>query len=224
MAERQLQGTTTIEHDAVRRERERHWPGPGRGADRAALSPGPAQGPLPDATTVPDITLSTARGPAGRVALVAVLVAVVGAWGGLAAFAGPALGFSADGTRSWYWNTAHAVLWFAPGAAAVTLAALVLGFVPSTRRGRGRLVTASAGLAVMACGAWFVIGPAAWPALHPATAVFTPASPLRELAYQVVYSLGPGSLLLAFGGMVAGWGWRRRGVAPSSPRGRALLA
>ena len=164
-----------------------------------------------------DITLAASPGPAGRLALTAVLVAVVGAWGGIAAFAGPALGFSADGTTAWYWDMAHAVLWLVPGAATVALALAVLGFVPSTRRGRGRLGTAAAGMAIIACGAWFVVGPTAWPTLHPSTAVFTPASPLRELAYEVVYSLGPGTLLLALGGMVAAWGMRCRARRDSSP-------
>jgi hypothetical protein len=35
-------------------------------------------------------------------------------------------------------------------------------------------------------------------------AVFASASPLRELAYCVVYPLGPGSLLLALGGFALG--------------------
>jgi len=189
MADRHPEGTSLIEHDAV----------------------------PPGAASVPDIALMASPGPAGRVAFVAILVAVVGAWGGSGAFAGPATRFSADGTSAWHWNMAHALLWLVPGAAAVLSAFALLALVPSTRRDRGRVGTAAAGVAVVVCGARFVIGPVAWPALHPSTAVFTPASPLRALAYRAVYSLGPGSVLLALGGMVLAWGLRRRAPSPARP-------
>ncbi|HUI02297.1 MAG TPA: hypothetical protein VLZ77_02065 [Acidimicrobiales bacterium] len=221
MADRHPDATTVMEHDAVRRERERHGARHARGAAAAGESPVDEERPRAAAGAVPDITLTAARGPAGRVAFVALLVALVGAWGATVAFTGPAMGFSADGTAAWHWDTAHALLWLAPGAAAVLAAVALLGLVPATRGGRGRLGTATAGIAVVACGAWFVIGPVAWPVLHAAAPVFRPARPLRELAFQVVYSLGPGSLLLALGGAAAAWGMRRR--APSSARPVSLV-
>jgi hypothetical protein len=147
----------------------------------------------------------------------------VAAWGGIVPFLGPAIRFSGDGTPSWFWDAPHALLWLVPGAVAFVAAVAVLGFVPTTRRGRGRVSTAAAGFAMAICGAWFVVGPLAWPVLKSSAGVFVPASPLRELDYQIAYSLGPGMLLLLVGGMVIGWGLRRRprrreaslGTAPS---------
>ena len=74
-------------------------------------------------------------------------------------------------------------------------------------------------------GAWFVLGPLAWPVIQRSAGVFVPAGPLRELDYQLAYSLGPGMLLLALGGMVIGWGLRgrqsRRTAAPDDVVPRA---
>ncbi|MGH9304537.1 MAG: hypothetical protein ACRDZ5_09020, partial [Acidimicrobiales bacterium] len=53
------------------------------------------------------------------------------------------------------------------------------------------------------CGAWFVIGPLAWPVLEGAH-VFVGASPLVELTYWIGYSLGPGLLLAMLGGLSMG--------------------
>ena len=171
----------------------------------------------------PSVTLP--RGPSGRLAVAGGFALVIAAWGGLVPFLGPAIQFSGDGTPSWFWDAPHALLWLVPGAVAFVAAAAVLGFVPTTRRGRGRFSTAAAGFAMALCGAWFVIGPLAWPVLKSSAGVFVPASPLRELDYQMAYSLGPGMLLLLLGGMVIGWGLRRRprrreaafDPAPSAP-------
>jgi len=152
----------------------------------------------------------TVTGPAGRLAAVGTWIVVVGAWGGLAPFLAPALGLSADGRPSWLWDLPHALLWLVPGAVACLAGAAVLGHVPATRRGRGRVGTGAVGLVVLACGAWFVIGPSAWTILKTSAAVFVPADPLRALVYRVVYSYGPGLVLVLFGGLVMGWGWRGR--------------
>jgi hypothetical protein len=53
------------------------------------------------------------------------------------------------------------------------------------------------------CGAWFVMGPVAWPVLEHSR-VFVGASPIHELAYWIGYSLGPGTLLAALGAFVLG--------------------
>ena len=183
----------------------------------AAPDPGVASPVRANAAVTPTVTVL--RGPSGRLAVAGVCALAVGVWGAIVPFVGPAIRFNADGTPSWFWNLPHALLWLAPGAAAVVAAAAVLGFVPLTRRGRGRVSTAFAGFIMAVAGAWFVIGPLAWPVMKASAGVFVPAGPLRELDYQLVYSLGPGVLLLLFGGMVIGWGLRRR---PS--RGESLGA
>jgi hypothetical protein len=139
-----------------------------------------------------------------------VLIFLVGAWGGIVPFVGPAFGYSADGSPSWTWSLAHTLLWVVPGAAACVGAIGSLGLVRRFTRGRGRLGAAAAGLVVAASGAWFVIGPVAWPVLERSAGVFVPASPLRALSYEVGYSLGPGVILVLLGGMLLGWALRGR--------------
>lgn len=141
----------------------------------------------------------------GGLVVVGLATLLVGAWGGIVPFAGPALGFSATGTGAWHWSLSHALLWLAPGAVAVACGLVMLGLVPRALAGTGRVGAAATGLVVAACGAWFVVGPAAWPVLQHTGRVFVPASPMRELAYVVGYSLGPGVLLCMFGAFAMGW-------------------
>jgi hypothetical protein len=140
--------------------------------------------------------------------MAAVLIFLVGAWGGIVPFVGPSFGFSADGSPSWTWNLAHALLWVAPGAAACLGAIGSVGLIRRFTRGKGRLGAAGAGLLVAVSGAWFAIGPVSWPVLERSAGVFVPASPLRELSYQAGYSLGPGLLLVLLGGILLGWALR----------------
>jgi hypothetical protein len=153
-----------------------------------------------------------------------VLMLLVGAWGGIVAFVGPTFGFSADGSSSWTWNLMHALLGVAPGAAACAGAVAAFGLIPRFARGRGHIGAAGAGLLVALAGAWFVVGPVAWPVLQRSAGVYVPASPLRELAYQVGYSLGPGVLLTLLGGITFGWAFRGRRTAEERPARGARLA
>jgi len=86
----------------------------------------------------------------------------------------------------------------------------MLGLVPRALAGLARLGSAATGLIVAACGAWLVIGPLAWPVVERSRGPFVTASPLRELAYQVGYSLGPGLLLGIVGALAVGWAVRSR--------------
>ncbi len=74
----------------------------------------------------------------------------------------------------------------------------------SMSRSRTFLGLGLIGLLAVASGAWFAIGPFAWPVLYGTGAYVVGASPLRELAYVVGYALGPG-LILALAGGIA-WG------------------
>jgi hypothetical protein len=128
------------------------------------------------------------------------LIVLLGAWGGIVPFVGPLFGFSGDGSPAWTWNMSHAMLSLAPGAVAVACGLLVM---LAGQLLAGRRVLAFAGLVVGLCGAWFIIGPLAWPVLK-GTTFFVGDRPLRELAYWIGYSLGPGSLLVGLGALVLG--------------------
>jgi hypothetical protein len=126
---------------------------------------------------------------------------IVGAWGGIVPFVGPLFGYSADGSGSWHWNLEHALLFVAPGAAAVVAGLLIMMGALSRVSRSAQL--AFAGTLAAVCGAWLIVGPLAWPVLQ-GTNVFVSASAFHELEYWVGYSLGPGGLLLALGAFVLG--------------------
>lgn len=133
---------------------------------------------------------------------------LISAWGGIIPYVGPVFGFGATGTGSWYWSLSHAVLALVPGAIGVLLA--LSFFTPVSRAGvaRRRLGLSTAGLIAVACGAWFVIGPLAWPIVDNTGRYFVLAAPLRSLANHVGYSFGPGLILAACGAFALGWAAR----------------
>ena len=127
---------------------------------------------------------------------------LLGAWGGIVPFVAPLFGFSADGTGSWTWSLSHALLFLIPGAAGC-LAGLVIMIEGLTGGPARRMMLAFGGLLAAVCGAWLIVGPLTWPVLE-GRAFYVGAAPLRELAYWIGYSLGPGALLLAFGAFILG--------------------
>jgi hypothetical protein len=141
---------------------------------------------------------------------VGVLTVLISAWGALIPFLGPVFGYRGDGTPSWHWNTAHFVLALVPGVVGFLMGLVILGATSRAGIGRGRISLAVAGLIAMLCGAWFIIGPLAWPVVTNNGAYFASASPLRSLAYQVGYGLGTGLILAVCGGYVMGWASRHQ--------------
>jgi hypothetical protein len=141
----------------------------------------------------------------GAAGIVAVLVS---AWGGLVPFVGPVFGFSADGSGSWHWSLAHAVLALVPGAVGVVVGLFVIAEARGIAVGRGRFTLASAGTVLMVCGAWFAIGPLAWPVLASTGTYFVSGSHLTALEHELGYSIGPGLVLVFCGAFVAGWASR----------------
>ncbi len=154
-----------------------------------------------------------------RLGVVGVVAVLTSAWGGIVPYVGPIFGFSGDGSGSWHWNAAHAVLALIPGAFGVLLGFVVIGEARGAAVGRRRLTLATAGMLLVLCGAWFVIGPFAWPVLVSGGSYFAGGSPLRVLAYQIGYSIGTGTVLVACGAFVAGWAARPQPqlAAPSEP-------
>ncbi len=143
-----------------------------------------------------------------RLFLAGFVALIVSVWGGIVPFVGPTFGFTADGTGSWYWDLSHALLALIPGAAGCLVGITLMGYSAARRRtfvGLGFI-----GLLAVASGAWFAIGPLAWPVLYGTKAYFLNASPLRELAYVVGYALGPGLILAVVGGIA----WGSETVAP----------
>jgi hypothetical protein len=141
----------------------------------------------------------------GTAGVVAVLAA---AWGGIVPFVGPLFGFSADGAGSWHWNLAHLLLAVVPGAVGVLLGLFVIAESRGVVVGKGRLSLATAGTLLILCGAWFAIGPYAWPVVTTSGTYFTSATHLRFLTYELGYSVGVGLVLVMCGGFVAGWASR----------------
>ena len=64
--------------------------------------------------------------------------------------------------------------------------------------GRGRVTLVWAGLITILSGAWFIVGPTAWPVITTHGVYFASASsPLRGFLYEVGYALGTGVIWTA---------------------------
>ncbi len=151
----------------------------------------------------------------GRIGLgtTGVIAVLASAWGGIVPYVGPLFGFSGDGTGSWYWNLAHSVLALVPGAVGVLLGLFVVAESRGVTVGKGRLSLATAGSLLILCGAWFAIGPYAWPVLSNSGSYFAASTHIRFLTYELGYSVGVGLVLVMCGAFVAGWASRH---SPSS--------
>ncbi len=142
--------------------------------------------------------------------MVGLVTVVISAWGAIVPYWGPTFGFSADRAPSWHWSLTHSVLALVPGALGFLVGITFFASVRASTFGR-RLSLGVAGIVAVACGAWFVIGPVAWPVISSVNQYFVPAAtPLRSLANQVGYALGPGLILAACGAFALGWATRHR--------------
>jgi hypothetical protein len=147
---------------------------------------------------------------------VGVAAALVATWGAIAPYIGPTFGYDADGSSSWHWSLTHSMLALVPGALGLLLGITILAETRGITAGRRRVSLATIGLLLMACGAWFVVGPLAWPVLTSHAGYFVPTSPLRFIANEIGYSLGTGVVLAICGGFVAGWASRHQ-IKASAP-------
>lgn len=139
---------------------------------------------------------------------IGILTVAISAWGGIIPYLGPTFGYSADGSSSWQWNLTHSVLGLVPGAIGFLVGLSFLARIPERGIGRRRTSLSMAGLIAVLCGAWFVIGPLAWPIIDNTRTYFAGASPLRLLANEVGYSLGTGLILAMCGAFALGWATR----------------
>jgi len=152
-------------------------------------------------------------------AFVGLVAALAAAWGGAVPYVGPLFGFGANGVGAWTWNAAHGLLGLLPGAVGLVAAMLIMGAAGRPASGPARTRLALGGMLAMAAGAWFVIGPPAWPVVAHAGAHFVAAPAWPRFERLVGYSFGPGSVLLACGGLAVGTALGRR----LSASGRAGL-
>jgi hypothetical protein len=143
-------------------------------------------------------------------AVVGVVAVLTAAWGGIVPYVGPLFGYSGDGSNSWYWSTPHAVLALIPGALGVFLGLVVIGEARGVVMGRGRITLAMAGTLLMVVGAWFAIGPFAWPVVASTGPYFVRGSHLRVLEYELGYGIGTGIILVVCGAFVDGWAARHQ--------------
>lgn len=166
---------------------------------------GPAQADAPRAT-------------GGSLVLLGLVTLLLGAWGAIAPFVGPTFGYQPAGRSPWQWSEAHGLLAAAPGVAAMVVGFLLAGVAARAVIGRGRTPLLGLGLLLLASGAWFVVGPVAWPVLRNA-GYFGSGSPMADLVDRIGTSFGPGLLLAAFGGIAMGWSLRagRRAAASTGP-------
>jgi hypothetical protein len=133
--------------------------------------------------------------------ILGLLIVLVGGWAGIIPYIGPRFGYRANGPASFHWTTVHSLLYLVPGAVAVAWGLVIL-IILAVRGGRGLpFVKALAALGVIACGAWFVLGPVVWPIFSSAV-VFAPAQPLVRFVNEVGYNLGPGLVLTILGTIV----------------------
>ncbi|MGH9076090.1 MAG: hypothetical protein ACRDY0_01320 [Acidimicrobiales bacterium] len=150
---------------------------------------------------------------------------ILGAWGGIVPFVGPLFNYSSNGAPAWQWSTMHSLLYLVPGAVAMVAGVLILAQARAVSHpGAARGSVALAGLVLVACGAWFVIGPVAWPALGRTTLVFgTAGSATDNFLNQIGYNLGVGVLLATLGGMALKALAAEREVLPAAPAGPPQL-
>lgn len=153
------------------------------------------------------VTLASGRTRSISLGAIGLVALVVSAWGGIIPYVGPSFGFSADGYGSWHWNLSHGVVALIPGAIGCLFALSLMGRTAAGATLR-RVALTGGGLLAVASGAWFVVGPLAWPVLVNGGRYFVTASPLGELEHQVGYALGPGLILAACGAFAIGWAAR----------------
>lgn len=193
--------------------------------------------PVPPSATGPSATRPTVETPAptvapriggSGVAMLGIVTILVSAWGGIVPYVGPSFGYSADGSGSWHWNLAHALLALVPGVVGIVAGLSMISGAARVRFGLGRMSLTMAGFLAFLCGAWFVIGPPSWSVVESGR-YFVTAPPLTLLRNELGWSFGPGVLLAVLGGEAMGWALRHKmasfaAVAPRARRGPRHLA
>lgn len=131
--------------------------------------------------------------------LLGFIVMLLGAWGGIVAYAGPRLNFRMVPGPAWQWTTAHWELHAAPAGAVVLGGLLLLIFAP-------RLPARFGALLALLGGAWFIVGPvlaSMWLGAGAETQVAS--TTLSQAARPLGYHYAVGGLIIA----AAAYAWAR---------------
>lgn len=144
------------------------------------------------------------------------MAVLAGAWGGIAPFVGPTFAYSPDGAGSYYWDFARAMVAVLPGCAAIVGGLLVLACVRSWDLALGRGLVRVAAVLLFASGAWFALGPSAWPVLYGHHYLIS-SSPLLDFARIAGFVAGPGLMLTVCAGAALGFLAMARPVETGAP-------
>lgn len=125
---------------------------------------------------------------------------LVGIWGAIAGYIGPYFGYRPVSATAWDWNAQNGLLHLAPGALAV-LAGLLLLSVGPARGGARRAALAVPTVLLAAAGAWFVLGPVAWPLIGTGPAYAPTVGAATNFLNQAGSALAPGLVLMLAAGM-----------------------
>lgn len=140
------------------------------------------------------------------------LILVLGAWGAIVPFAGPAFGYPmppGSQVPAWSWTAQHAELHVAAGGAA-----FIGGLLLMVARSRGAAVLG--GLTALLGGAWFVLGPIFSPAFSSGGAAAAgPASTFMHIVTPLGYHYGTGLVIALLAGLALG-------MLPRGVRGGAM--
>ena len=177
----------------------------------------------PMTSAEPVATTVTARATApGSLVVLGTITILISSWAGIVPFVGPIFGYSADGTASWTWDLAHAVLGLLPGAVGVLSGFIMVSAGSRLALGIGRPTIAGAGVVAAMAGSWLAVGPAAWPVLWGRLPYFNASTPFRALVDSLGYSLGSGLILATCGGCAIGWAVRHRYASVPGRGGHGL--
>ncbi len=148
-------------------------------------------------------------------------ILIIGVWGAMVPFVGPAFGYRMGNTPAWTWTESGVTVHLIPGIAAVLGGALMLGTV----RSRVRLGT----LLALAGGAWFILGPSIRPAWAGGGGMMMMGQSVwSQIAASVGYHYGTGvavAILAAYAlGALAATDRARRYDAPATGRSRERVS
>jgi len=132
---------------------------------------------------------------------------LLGAWGGIVAYAGPSFDYRIDDSSSWQWTEAHWQLHLVPGAA------VVLGGLLLLAAGRRAATWFGTVLALLG-GAWLVLGPlfaSMW--LGDRAETQLASNTLGQAARPLGYHYGTGLLIV----ILAAYALGRRVLLSASP-------
>jgi hypothetical protein len=125
----------------------------------------------------------------------AVLIMLLGIWGGIVPFVGPYFGYP-SGAPTWHWSVTNATLSVAAGAAAFLGGLMLMSSRPPSAR--------LGGLLAILGGAWFVLGPVFHPLWSSAAVMKMSGSKWMQVLEQLGYHYGTGVLITALAGFALG--------------------